>query len=185
MNLKPIPPVPFTKGLRYCTACLQLGIQKEAEIESGDSAYCLKHYRIRGSRYKALEHGKLAPSLAELEALLPADMLCPVCSKLMCYVAREDTLNAVISLQHWRDGTVSWICHACNTSHGNSKLPEDEWLSLMKRVKSNESLCTRCNKILPVSDFHRSAKAPKGVQRYCKSCGNIARMACYHSKKTK
>mgnify|MGYP003661211303 CR=1 FL=1 len=182
VNLKRITPIPFTKPVRYCTACNRLGIVTEADIESGDSAYCLKHYRIRGSRYKALERKKLAPSLSELEALLPADMLCPVCTKVMCYAAYEDTLNSVISLQHWHDGTVSWICHACNTSHGNSKLPENEWLRLMKLVKLNEALCGGCSKILPLSNFHRNSKSSKGIQGYCKSCGNVARIACYHNR---
>jgi len=183
VNLKRIAPVHFTKPVRYCTACNRLGIVTESEIESGDSAYCLKHYRIRGSRYKALERGKLAPSLDELEALLPADMICPVCSKVMCYSESEGPLNSVISLQHWHDGTISWICHACNTSHNNSKLPENEWLRLMKLVKSNEALCSTCCKILPLSDFHKSSRSSKGIQSSCKSCGNIARMACYHRRK--
>lgn len=185
VNLKRITPIPFTKPLRYCTACNRLGLVTEADVESGDSAYCLKHYRIRGSRYKALERGKLAPSLSELEALLPADMLCPVCSKVMCYAACEDTLNAVISLQHWQDGTVSWICHACNTSHGNSNLSETEWLRLRKLIKPNEALCGKCNKILPLTDFHKGSKSSKGIQGFCKSCGNVARLACYHNKKQK
>lgn len=182
VNLNRIRPVHITKAVRYCTSCNRHGISIEADIECGDSAYCLKHYRIKSSRYKALEHGKLAPSLSELEALLPLDMLCPVCAKAMCYAAYEDILSSVVSLQHWRDGTLSWICHACNTSHGNSKLPENEWLRLMKLIKPNESLCSVCIKIMPLGKFHCNAKGHKGVQSYCKACGNIARMVCYNNR---
>lgn len=32
--------------------------------------------------------------------------------------------------------------------------------------------CTKCGKELPETDFYRNAKAPDGLQWYCKSCLN-------------
>lgn len=106
-------------GKRVCArpACTRLGVYRE-----GMSLYCLKCRRIRQMvmsarrRYPALTITK-----EQLEKIiLTHDMRCGRCHIKMIWGCRgiHAPKARIITLQHWPDDAVSFLCHRCNVTLG-------------------------------------------------------------------
>jgi hypothetical protein len=93
--------------------CSRAGCIDAALRQHGHARYCARHYRFATMRTRAKRDGKTVPDWAELETLTPADMICPSCSRVMNWLAK-DGFSTVITLQHDRDGIHRLICLACN-----------------------------------------------------------------------
>jgi hypothetical protein len=171
VNIFAIPPAISQKcNIKYCPSCYQKGQLTEGVIDRGTSMYCAKHYRIHSSRNRALSRGLYAPHAQELESMIPSDMKCRVCAVTMVHSVREGSRNDIMSLQHWRNGTIEWICLRCNSSHGTTSEPDDKWVELVRTVKENEKYCNQCKTIKDLAFFYNTPNGSKGKSSYCQVC---------------
>jgi hypothetical protein len=183
MKLCRVAPIKFAQVTSYCPRCRKHGNLTEGVFSVSNTMYCSKHYRILNARGRARSDGKGASSQDELEASLPVDLICPICTRTMCYHYSEIDWASVVSLQHWRDGTLSWLCHSCNSRHGSSILTDAEWIKQRSLITALEKFCFRCNKIKPLSEFYRATNEKLGVQGFCRSCTNEASRLNYIKKR--
>lgn len=140
-----------------------------AVVVQGRQWLCQKHYRLGQMRANAKRRGKSVPSLAEIEALIPPNMQCRHCLRIMPWLGRYDR-SAVASLQHYRDGSLGIICRSCNTRHAS--MPGDTFNDLPLRHK----MCPACRTIQPDAAFCRDAHKAGVLQRrpICRACSTIA-----------
>ena len=140
----------------------------DSVIKQGRQWFCEKHYRFGSMRVHAKRHGKLVPSHDELEKLFDPKMLCPDCNVKMNWRAK-DGWATVVSLQHYRDGTLGLVCMSCNSRHGAMK--NDDYRDMPKDHK----LCPVCQTIKPLVNFGvdngRSGLAKR--KSCCKSCNDV------------
>ena len=174
VNIFATPPAIIENiNVKYCPLCYQHhGQVVVGTIERGPSNYCPKHYRIQSSRNKALSRGLYSPSLKELEAMIPHDMKCRICDVTMIHSVRDGSRNDIMSLQHWRNNTVEWICLRCNASHGTTIESDETWTHLFKDLKETEKFCPLCKKVKDVSFFYKAVNGSKGRTAYCQICHN-------------
>ena len=127
------------------------------------SNMCEKHHRFYQMQSAAKYGKKYVPSLYEIESLVPKDMICQDCGKLMHWIDGDQKDCA--TLQHYRDGTLALVCLTCNVRHG--QMPGDSYRDIPKGFK----LCTCCKTMKPLSDFgKRSAKEGDYPKSKCKVC---------------
>lgn len=130
---------------------------------------CVKHYRFHNMRSRAISSRKYAPSYAELEAMVPADMNCPVCGLAMRWYAGV-VVGALISLQHDRDGKCRMICFSCNARHLH--FSGDTYYEF--QTPKDKKRCARCKATLPMKSFVSKRRGGYGeVGSYCKPCHNL------------
>lgn len=165
-----LPAINSKRNVKYCPLCYRSGILTEGEIDRGTSMYCPKHYRIQSSRNRALIRNLPAPSLEELEAMIPSDMKCRLCDCVMGYSIRDVAHARIMSIQHWRNGKIEWICVGCNSKHSTTKEPDDEWIKLQKTLGEAEKLCPICRKVKDVAFFYKTSNGSKGRSAYCRIC---------------
>jgi hypothetical protein len=106
-----------------CIHCDQEGVR---DVNGRGTLYCEAHYRLSRMRRSAKAGGKFVPGIAELEALVPDPLVCSECDLEMFWRSNVAGMSAVVSLQHWKDGTVSLICQSCNArmTHSEDVPPE-------------------------------------------------------------
>jgi hypothetical protein len=156
-------PRPFPVG--QCTKCGVAAVYRT----NLNTYYCGKHYRFSQMTRFARTEGKTVPTEVELESLLPGDMSCPVCRRLMNWLAKDGKATQ-ITLQHDRDGTHRLICLGCNSRH--AQLPGD----LLYQLTPGQKYCHGCKTIKSLGEFHRtnSKSVPVGRNSRCKLCTNAA-----------
>lgn len=130
--------------------------------------------RLRRLRAQATQDGKRSPSMAEAIAMVPPDMVCPHCSRVMVWWRREDA-SRVMSLQHWRDGSMTFICHGCNARHRD--MPSDE---IFKALTADTKYCSICKTIKPLAGFSTSGN--NRPMSYCKPCDSARVVAARRNK---
>lgn len=171
MNIFATPPIISQKcNIKYCPSCYQQGHLVEGTIDRGTSMYCAKHYRIHSSRNRALSRGLYSPTAQELEAMIPHDMKCRICDVTMIHSVRDGSRNDIMSLQHWRNNTIEWICLRCNTVHGTTTEPDDKWVEIVRTVKENQKYCNQCKTIKDLAFFYNTPNGSKGKSSYCQVC---------------
>jgi len=138
-----------------------------AARKCGRIRLCRRHARLSQMSATARYRGNLAPSRAELEAMVPSDMRCSSCERTMNWFA-SDGADTVIVLQHDRAGTVRMICQSCNARHG--QMPGDSFYHLPKGKRQ----CPDCKEIKDLTDFwkDRSGERFGDAFTYCKDCHN-------------
>lgn len=165
------PAASTTKEVRYCPYCRKQGNLVKGSVARGTSFYCARHYRIQSSRNRSLARGLTTPTTSELEALIPTDLRCPLCKEVMHYKTDVGIEHkTIMSLQHWNDGTVEWICLGCNSAHGMSLISDKAYRELLLALSPNEKICRDCNTIQPLENFYVNANGSKGRGAYCKPC---------------
>jgi hypothetical protein len=174
VKLSHVPPsIIIYNNIKHCPLCYKHhGQNVIGSIPRGIASYCPKHYRIQSSRNRALSRGLYSPSLKELEAMIPADMKCRLCAITMIHTLREGTHCDIMTLQHWKGGTVEWICSRCNSSHGACEVSDETWTTHIKNLKENEKFCRMCKKVKDVNSFYKSKNGSKGRTTYCQVCHN-------------
>lgn len=132
--------------------------------KAGNQWLCAKHYRFKQMRASAKSRGKYQPTWNELESLNKS-MACPDCSRAMGWF-RSSHGNAVISLQHYTDGTLALVCLRCNVQHG--RMPGDSWRDL----PAGQKLCQKCGIVKPDEQFNVDSRASAVKKRAtsCKAC---------------
>lgn len=130
----------------------------------GRKNVCEKHKRFLQMQHTAKWDKKYVPSLYEIEKLVPFDMRCQDCGNLMHWIDNNNRSRGAV-LQHYRDGTIGIVCHACNVKHG--MMPGDSY----RDVPQGHKLCTACKVIKPLSMFYkRSDSKVKYPMSKCKQC---------------
>jgi RNA polymerase subunit RPABC4/transcription elongation factor Spt4 len=119
------------------------------------------HIRAQRMRTCAINEGKFVPTMEQCKELIEkSGMICPACGKEMIYQApKRIGINDVVSLQHWRNGTVGVLCRGCNVRERAN--PTDEM------VPPDQKFCPSCEEVKPRTEFYKD----RGQTRYiCKGC---------------
>lgn len=132
-------------------------------IHNKNLRYCVKHYRFSNMKSRACNSAKYSPSFAELEALIPSDMICIGCKRPMNWTSAEGP-STLITLQHDRSGKLRMICLACNTKHASQ--PNDSFYE----IPSGHWRCPQCKKIKPLKDFQIDNGRSTGRISVCAEC---------------
>lgn len=158
MKLAVMPNI-LSVNRKNCPHCILIGITNLGDRQFGGTWKCFKHYRISCAHRDSRARKKPTPSFEHLESIVPKDMVCPICGVLMEYHSSIAGISCVISLQHWKSGEISWICHGCNTAHGHTTCSEENWSVL----DALSRWCSLCKAILPLTSFYKDS-------RRCISC---------------
>lgn len=132
----------------------------------GHQWLCPKHYRFGQMRATATRRGKLTPSHDELERMSSENMQCWDCGRWLNWLG-EDGTESVVSLKHYRDGTLGFVCRSCSTRH--TFAPGDSYRDQPKDHK----FCPSCEAVKPLSDYELNGRGFGGNRGYCKSCAAI------------
>lgn len=160
---------------RLCPKCGLPGMHPTGGSRS--SLYCVKHYRFYQMRHDARASRKTVPTAEELSGLLPVDMTCVGCKRVMNWFER-DGAGTVITLQHDDDGTHRLICKACNTRHRSMG-------DAMYEMPTGHRWCGRCKKAKPIKEFGVSSELWKGLHHRCRLCHNTYQRERYHVNKAR
>lgn len=143
-----------------CKWCNDKSFRKAGRIH-----LCKKHYRFQQMRVDAKRQGKLVPEYDDLNRYMNmCSMICPCCKRIMNWSA-NDGQSTVVTLQHNNDGTMNFLCRACNTLHG--KIGD-----VIYQVHDNEKYCASCDTIKDKSEFYKERNRPSGLKSSCKECSN-------------
>jgi hypothetical protein len=94
------------------------------------------------------------------------DFVCPHCTRKMNWLA-ADGQSTVVSLQHYRDGTIGLICRACNTRH--AAMADDSF----RDVPVNSKHCPQCKRVLPLDSFATDNSGRWANRKtYCRECSH-------------
>lgn len=136
-----------------------------AHIRQGRILLCEAHYRLSSMKIRAKRDGKVAPSVKELEALVPSPFVCGGCKRPMNWLQKHGA-STQATLQHDRNGTLKIVCLACNSKHAAH--PGDSFWS----VPEGHKRCASCERTLAASDFARDRSRPCGLKASCKQCSH-------------
>lgn len=128
------------------------------------------HYRINQMRQDTKTRLGIAHTVQELEDLVPEDMKCPACAADMIWRRSKEQKGAwnQITLQHWRDGTIGFLCLRCNVRH--SSMAEDSY----REMPPDHKFCPACQQIKHESEFGlKSSRQVLKRNSYCKPCNAI------------
>ena len=122
--------------------------------------------RMLQMRWAAKYNGKTVPSIAELEAMIPKDIVCPECKRKMNWFRKEGH-STVITLQHDRDGKHRILCQGCNVRHAFMR--RDDFYKFPKDKKR----CYVCGTVKPLTEFWTD-NSTRWMNKFgkCKPCGN-------------
>lgn len=156
--------------MKKCSMC-----DSDATYVDSNRRLCDKHYRLCQMRDSSRNGYGMKHTIQELESMLPSDMKCPHCKVDMIW-RREKTQKGVtnqITIQHWRDGTVGYLCHRCNTRHAS--MDGDSY----QEMQPDHKFCPGCKTIKHESEFGlKNSRAVLKRNSYCKPC-NLDRAKKY------
>ena len=153
-------------GKITCSQC-----ECEATYVDKNRRYCDKHYRLNQMRQDSWTRRGVKHTAKELEALLPVDMKCPRCKVDMIWrrLQKQKGIANQITIQHWDNGAVGFLCHRCNSQHGSM---DDESFSSMPK---DHKFCPKCKSIKHESMFcFKSSRALLKRNSICRECGSVA-----------
>ena len=137
--------------------------------------YCDLCAKIVEARATACKKGKAVPSWSDAVGLIPLDMKCPCCNFEMTLHKEYAGLHRTMSLQHWKDGRIGWVCQSCNS-----------------RMKTTEELppegtrrCGDCAEVKPLDAFYasRSSTSHTKLMTKCIECAKLRSAAQWERKK--
>lgn len=115
----------------------------------------------------AKTNNKLVPTQDDLEKMFNEKMVCKDCNIDMVWT-RKESQSRVITLQHYRNGSLGLVCMSCNSRHGAMK--DDSFLLMPKDFK----YCPCC-KIEKHSNYFEYYNLPNGKQKRRSFCIECAR----------
>lgn len=148
--------------------CDKEGCLDTSVIKQGHQMLCPKHYRFGQMRAFAKRLGKYAPSNDELQGIFDSQgMACIDCGREMNWRMSEGKCT-VLSLQHYRDGSLAFVCLSCNTRHAS--MPADTFC----HMQSDHKLCPACGKVKHGSEFTKDNSRSGELRRKsrCRSCSD-------------
>jgi hypothetical protein len=145
-----------------CSRC-----HESATIKQGNQALCDKHYRFGQMRQSARRKNKTVPPHEALSAMSGANLICPDCGIQMNWRSKEG-LHSVVSLQHYRDGSMALVCRSCNTRHAH--VIGDSY----RQMPKDHKYCPSCKQTLTMSEFTKDKNRSGVAQRksFCRTCSN-------------
>jgi hypothetical protein len=108
------------------------------------------------------QRSKEMPTYEQLEAALAESaMTCPDCKCDMKWRTDDDGRRNVVSVQHWDDGAIGFICMACNARRNyREELPPE-----------GQRRCHKCGENKPLDDFYAHSRS--GKVSACKPCWKL------------
>lgn len=155
--------IPYNEPAFPCGRCQDPSIRKQ-----GHQWLCAKHYRFGQMKACAKRHGKAVPTHEQLDNLLSYanGLICKDCDREMNWLS-VDGPSTVVSLQHYRSGSMALVCRACNTRH--ARMEADTFCDLPR----GEKRCPGCGDIKPLAEFGRDNSGRWDNRRtYCRRCAN-------------
>lgn len=145
---------------KHCAWCAE-----PPHIRQGNTLLCQMHYRISSMRSRAKRDNKVAPTRAEIEALVPSPFVCAPCGREMTWL-RTGGASAQATLQHDRSGSLRILCLGCNTRHAAHA--GDSFYDIPADMK----FCADCSQTKPRAEFCADRSRPIGLKAYCRPCSS-------------
>jgi hypothetical protein len=145
-----------------CSQC-----EFDATYTDSHRRLCDKHYRIQQMRQDSLTRRGVKHTRQELEDALPEDMKCPKCKVDLIWRRKHDQkgITNQITIQHWDNGSVGFLCHRCNTQHGSM---DDESFKVMPL---DHKFCPCCKIIKHESTFGlKNSRSVLKRNSHCLEC---------------
>ena len=145
-----------------CTQC-----ELEATYVDKRRKLCDMHYRFNQMRQDTWTRLGIKHTVQELLDKLPTDLACPECKTQMVWRRRHNQkgVSNQITLQHWRDGTIGFLCMSCNVRH--SSMEGDSYRDMPKDHK----LCPKCKEIKLENQFcFKSSRSVLKRNSICNAC---------------
>lgn len=183
-------------GKLWCSACKSFHPAKDFGLDAnkprGRARYCRKsrskpktwacidcgrfgrkcgvHRRIAQMRQTAIARGQAAPSVSEMEKMFrDSAMICSECGRQMGLTGRHYGHGRTVSLQHWRNGTMSVICMSCNAKHAQAGTDEEFERRKAESIPSGQLRCSSCKTYHDASAFGRDVSRPTGRAAVCRA----------------
>lgn len=149
----------------------------ERTVKSGNTFLCERHHRFRQMRHDSSKKKKSVPTMEWLEQNWT--LICQDCSCSMIWTSNKIQRNTV-SIQHYRDGTLGFVCFSCNSRHRG--FPGD----MYRDVPKDHRWCKHCKTLKPMTDFYPTKKTDTVIKinSTCKSCSNKRRMQWYRENQS-
>ena len=149
-------------------ACGKRGCNEAIARKQGNQFLCAKHYRFAQMRSLARRDGKAVPSYEQLENISTWDgMTCRDCKRPMNWL-REEGSDTQLTLQHYRSGSMGFVCLSCNTRHAS--MEGDSYCGM----RADHKQCPSCKAIKHRSKFSadNGRSGPLKRKSKCKDCSN-------------
>jgi hypothetical protein len=159
-----------------CSQC-----DKDATFIDKKRRLCDMHYRINQMRQDSKSRLGVSHTVKELEDIVPVDMKCPHCKVEMIWRRGHNQKGVTnqITIQHWRDGRVGFLCHQCNVRH--SSMESDSY----DAMPADHKFCPGCKTAKHESEFGvKNSRKILKRNSYCKPC-NAQRSKESHKKMDK
>lgn len=130
-----------------------------------NSWMCLMHSRFSQMRSDARKEGNLIPTMDQLHNFHAGlkDMKCPHCQVKMNWLKKDGT-RTVITLQHYRNGSMGFLCFSCNSRH--SKGNGDDFMD----IPITHKRCSCCRYVLPMNAFGTETGLYQNKSHRCRPC---------------
>jgi len=145
--------------------CSQCDLQ--ADYVDKKRRLCNMHYRFNQMRQDSKFRYGTKTTVKELEGKLPKDLVCPKCQVQMVWRRgkNEKRVNNLITIQHWKNGEVSFLCLSCNVRHAS--MVEEMFIAM----PDDHKLCPHCKTIKHSSEFGvKNSRANLKRNSICKPC---------------
>lgn len=156
-----------------CSQC-----DKDATYVDTNRRLCDMHYRINQMRQDSKSRLGVSHTVQELEAIIPEDMRCPHCNVEMIWRRSKTQKGATnqMTIQHWRDGRVGFLCHQCNVRH--SSMDADSY----DEMPADHKFCPGCKTAKHESEFGvKNSRRILKRNSYCKPCNALRSKASKES----
>ena len=145
---------------RWCEA--------DATRKRGRTPLCRIHFRFVTMRESCVRRQTKVPTMERLEEIAKeVGMTCPICKREMNWT-RAERADTVLTLQHDRDGEMTFLCMSCNSRH--YAYNGDDFYEVGPDLKR----CPVCQTIKPLEEFgNDSSKRWGGKTNRCKVCVGV------------
>ena len=153
--------------------CNNAGTSKVAKHGNKTYYYCDKHVRFRRMADKSNKRYGSKLTIQDIEDLYDSIYLndnptCFQCGKKMNW--RPDIKRSnIITIQHWENGILGFLCHSCNARHGSSTNPN------VFNILLDKKWCPKCRQEKDKGDFTKNKNGTNGLEWKCKECRKIHR----------
>ena len=151
--------------------CSRKNCFEKAKYICGGAKYCTKHKRFRKMVNWANIFYQPQIGIQDLDELF--DKCFPDKNNVgypKCGIKLEWEFGKynpkIITLQHWENGKLEFLCHYCNSVHGasNNKFILD--------IPKNKKWCPQCQQIKSRDQFYKNKSNSIGINCICKVCQN-------------
>ena len=154
--------------------CSRLNCNNIGQFKSGGSGtlYCYKHYRFKCMAVVANKRYGSHLVIDDIENLYnekynkEKNPRCSGCGKVMIWHTKLGNRRDVISLHHWENDLLGFLCVSCNSRHGTSTNVN------VLNVSKNNKWCSACKTIKNIKEFGKDKAQLDGLNNNCRSCNS-------------